>query len=66
MVLYTEKIAILMAEKGLTVVALSRNCGISPPNLSAILRKGRCRPITAGKLATGLGVSVTEITREVR
>lgn len=51
----------LLAERGLTKKTLAANCGISAQNVSTIIRRGTCTPITAGKLAAGLGVSVSEI-----
>lgn len=58
----TPRIETLMAEQGLTRKALAESSGVSPQNISTILRRGTCEPRTAGKLAVGLGVSVTEIT----
>lgn len=55
------KIELLMAEQGLTKVALSEKSGITRQNISTIVRRGTCEPRTAGKLANGLGVDLEEI-----
>ena len=56
-----NKISCIMAEQGLSATNLAERCGVSAPNISIIMNRGRCRPVTAGKLATGLGVPVSEI-----
>ena len=55
------KIETILAEKGLTRANLSKSCGISRQSISTIVRRGTCEPKTAGKLAAGLGVPVSEI-----
>ena len=55
------KIEALLAERGMTKKDLAGECGISRQNISTIVRRGTCEPKTAGKLAAGLGVSVTDI-----
>lgn len=50
-----------MASKGLTAVELSKRTGISRQNISTIKLRGTCTPITAGKLARGLEVDLSEI-----
>ncbi|MCH1979497.1 helix-turn-helix transcriptional regulator [Lawsonibacter sp. OA9] len=62
----TTKIETLLAERGMTKAALSESCGISRQNISTIIRRGTCEPKTAGKLALGLGVPVSELIEEVR
>ena len=64
MKLNVHKIKLIMAEKGLSVTGYSELCGISRQNVSTILTRGTCSPITAGKLANGLGVNVSEIVKE--
>ena len=56
-----QKIETILAETGMTKVDLSKLCGISRQNISTIVRRGTCAPKTAGKLARGLGVQVSEI-----
>jgi len=58
------KLETLLAEKGMTKTALAAKCGISRQNVSTIIRRGTCEPKTSGKLAAGLGVSVSEIIRK--
>ena len=54
----TVRIDLIKAARGLTNVDLAADCGISRQSISAILRRGTCTPIIAGKLARGLGVSL--------
>ena len=64
MTISESKINLLRAEQGLTVSELSKRSGISRQNISAIVRRGTCNPLTAAKLAAGLGVPVADIIRE--
>lgn len=57
----TIKIETMLAERGMTRMELAGACGISRQNISTIIRRGTCEPKTAGKLAAGLGVPVTDI-----
>lgn len=65
MKLDTIKIVQLLAEQGLTKSELAIRSGVSRQQISTILGRGSCSPVTGGKLAAGLGVSVKEIMREV-
>lgn len=65
MTINTQRIETMLAERGLTKAAYAENCGISRQNVSTIIRRGTCEPKTAGKLATGLGVPVADIIKEV-
>lgn len=60
----TRRIMQLLAEQGLTKSELSSKSGVSRQQISVILVRGTCTPITAGKLAIGLGVPVVEIMEE--
>ncbi|MDU6346525.1 MAG: helix-turn-helix transcriptional regulator [Clostridium sp.] len=60
-----QKIELLQAEKGISVTALAERSGVSRQNISTVKRRGTCNPITATKLAKGLGVSVAQIVEEV-
>lgn len=62
----TRRIMQLLAEQGLTKSELSSKSGVSRQQISVILVRGTCTPITAGKLAIGLGVPVVEIMEEVQ
>ena len=64
MTINAQYIETRLAELGLTKKALAAGCGISAQNVSTIIRRGTCEPKTAGKLASGLGVSVAEIIKE--
>lgn len=58
-----KKIETVMAERGLTQTALAERTGISRQSVSSIIRRGTCAPVNAGKLAAGLGVTVTDILK---
>lgn len=60
----TNKIKALQAEMEMTASELAKRSGISRQSVSTILTRGTCEPRTAGKIAKGLGVPVTEIVRE--
>ncbi len=60
------KVRILMAECGISQIELSKKCSVTRQNISRILAKGRCNPVTAGKIAYGLGVHVSEIVKGVQ
>ena len=54
------KIETILADQGKTKTELSTVC----QNVSTIINRGTCEPKTAGKLAAGLGVPVSEIIKE--
>ena len=58
------KIESLLAEQGITKATLAERSGLCRPNISTIIRRGTCEPKTAGKLAFGLGVTVSDIAEE--
>ena len=64
MTINAQRIETMLAERGLTKAAYAANCGISRQNISTIIRRGTCEPKTAGKLAAGLGIPVTDIIME--
>lgn len=57
------KFETLLARSGLTQAELAARCGMQRQNLSAIIRRGSCTPKTAGRVAAGLCVDVTELLR---
>ena len=59
-----HKIKLILAEMDMTRTDLTAKCGISRQNISTILTRGTCAPKTAGRLAKGLGVPLTEIVEE--
>lgn len=61
MTINTQRIETMLAEQDMTKAAYAEKCGISRQNVSTIMRRGTCEPRTAGKLAFGLGVPVSEI-----
>ena len=60
------KIEVLLAKAGITKTELANRCGVSRQNISTIVKRGTCEPRTLGKLAAGLGVSVSELTEGAR
>lgn len=64
MTINTQRIELMLAERGMTKAALAESCGISRQNVSTIIRRGTCEPKTVGKLAAGLGVPVADIIKE--
>lgn len=61
MALSTTNIQIRQGELGLTNTALAARCGISRQNISTIIRRGTCTPVTAAKLVKALEVPVADI-----
>ena len=57
----THKINVLLAKKGLTQTALAELSGMTRQNVCAILNRGTCYPVSAGKIARALGVDVEEL-----
>lgn len=60
----TNKVILILAERGLTKSEFAELSGISRQSISTILGRGTCNTATAAKLAKGLGVAVTEIVKE--
>lgn len=60
----TNKVLLILAEKGMTRSELATVSGICRQNISTILNRGTCSPVTAGKIAKGLGIPVAEIMKE--
>lgn len=59
-----DRIQYIMAEKKMTMTSLAAASGMCRQQISVIMAKGTCTPSSAGKIAEGLGVSVTNIMRE--
>lgn len=51
----TQKIEMLMIEKGLTLAKLAEKSGISRQSLATIRKRQTCQVGTAAKLCAGLG-----------
>lgn len=60
----TQRLELLLAERGMTKSALADKAGISRQNISTILRRGTAEPKTVGKLAVGLGVDLMSISEK--
>lgn len=56
-----QRVRITMAINGLTTKALAERMNTQANNLSTILTRGTCRPETANRIATALGVDVADI-----
>lgn len=57
----TQRIEVLMLEKGLTLTALSERSGISRQSLSTIRQRQTCQIATAAKLCKGLDCEIHDI-----
>lgn len=60
----TNKVQLLLAEQEMSKTDFAAKSGICRPNISIILGRGTCTPVTASKLAKALGVPVAEIVKE--
>lgn len=56
-----QKIAMLLAEQGLTYQQLAKRADVSPQTVSTINTRRTCKPLTAGKLARALQVKIQDI-----
>lgn len=60
-----EQVDIALAQSDLASYSqLARRMGCSAQNLSVILNRGSCKPVTAGKIAQALGVPVDSIIKK--
>ena len=59
------KVKLLLADRAMTHSGLAAACDTARQNVSVILKKERCSPVTAGKIARALGVGVRDILKEV-
>ena len=60
-----QVILFILASQRRTMKSLAEGIGMKPQNLSMILNRGSCNPVTAARIADGLGVNIQEITTEV-
>lgn len=58
------KIELAQAQAGMSATQLSEASGISRQHISTIKTRGTCMPITAAKLARGLGVPLESILED--
>lgn len=54
----------LLAQQEMTLTELANRSGMGRHQMYTLLRNGSCRPITAGRIARGLGVDVSEIIKQ--
>ena len=59
-----QKILIILADRSMSTKQLAELVGMKPNNMSALLSRRNCSPITAGNLARALNVSVSEIVED--
>lgn len=59
-----RKIELIMAQKFTSVSELAKLSGVSRQNISTVVLRGTCRPLTAAKLARALGVDPADIIEE--
>lgn len=56
-----QQLELAQAQAGMSAAQLSEASGISRQQISTIKTRGTCMPITAAKLAQGLGVPLESI-----
>lgn len=56
-----QQLELAQAQAGMSATQLSEASGISRQQISTIKTRGACMPITAAKLAQGLGVPLESI-----
>ena len=61
MELSRKKIDVCLARRKMTIGQLAEKCGISRNRLNVLLNSRNITPFSAGKVASGLEVDVTEI-----
>lgn len=59
----SQKIAVILASKGMSKTQLAAQAGLSKQSVSTILTRGTCTTVSAGKLAKALCVEVVEIIK---
>ena len=59
-----KKVELAMAKKCLTITQAAEQAGISRQRFSIILNQKNVTPRTAGNIARGIGVDVTEILED--
>ena len=60
-----EQVDIAMANADIaSYCQLAKRMGCSAQNLSVVLNRGSCKPVTVGKIARALGVPVESIVRK--
>ena len=59
-----HRIKMTIAEKKMSQAELAKKAGISRQSISTILTRGTCTLSTAGKIAEGLGIPVSDLAKE--
>lgn len=60
-----SEIRVIMGKNRITQTELAKRCGVARPTICTVLAKGTCMPITAAKMAEGLGVDFCRIAAGV-
>lgn len=61
MTISVDRIDLKLGSTGMTRSKFAEKCGMSRQALGVILKRGSCLPVTAGKLAAGLGCQLEDI-----
>lgn len=56
-----NRIRVEMARQRLTFSQVAERGGVSRQGLYLVLRRGSCSPVTAGRIADGLGIPVEQL-----
>lgn len=64
MTISNDKVNLALARKQTTVTSICKQAGISRNRFYVILNSKKVAPVTAGKIASALGVDVTEILED--
>ena len=60
----TKRIKAELANKKMACSALAEKCRMSRQNLSAVLKRGTCSAVTAGKIAEALEINAIEFIED--
>ena len=58
------KIQLAMARREMRVVDVAAEAGLTIQTIAKIMRKGKCKPVTLGKIAHALGVEPEDLLDE--
>lgn len=65
MTINNKKFDVVLAESGLTMAELAERAGLSRQRINIILNSKKATPQAVGKVARGLGVTVTVTVTEI-
>jgi DNA-binding Xre family transcriptional regulator len=61
MVISSKKLMIAMAGREMRAADVADEAGLTRQTVSAIIRRGKCKPVTLGKIAHALGVEPKDL-----